>query len=373
MMNLSVKQGILIIITFVLLPYLIVSFYFYLTTAKGCLPDTDYVVCNPNVPNDHFSDAKLFSSFNEQESSREPIVKEMNSIVKIESPDELPQSVIGRIKTFVFFVGYGRSGHSIIGSLMDSHPHMVISHEYDLFTKLSDGSLAANKTAIFNALWNNSRQTIISGLRAKSTKYKGYTLFVDGLYQGKYVDHIDVIGDKKGGTTSDLLAHNHERWLQSFNIVKSLNLSMKVINVIRNPYDNIATMAMYRATGKTKFGKLKQSNETFKVKSKIIKYYINFYFDLHKATESAIKTYNLDVIEIHGRDFILNPKGTLLKLCSSLGVTCYDNYLKICNDNIYKRESRTRHMLEWTEEQLNSIQRNIDEHSNLKGYNFYSI
>ena len=172
---------------------------------------------------------------------------------------------------------------------MDSHPHMVVSHEYDLFTKLSDGSLAPNKTAIFNALWNNSRQTIISGLRAKSTKYKGYTLFVDGLYQGKYVDHIDVIGDKKGGMTSDLLAHNHERWLQSFNIVKSLNLSMKVINVIRNPYDNIATMALCRVTDKKKFGKFKQSNETFKVKSKVVEDRIRYYFDLHKATESAIK------------------------------------------------------------------------------------
>ena len=227
--------------------------------------------------NDHFSDAKLLPSSNEQESSREPIVKETKSIVEIESPDELPQSVSDHIKTFVFFGGYGCSGHSIVGSLMDSHPHMVVSHEYDLFTELSDGSLAPNKTAIFNALWNNSRQTIINELRAKSTNYKGYTLFVDGLYQGKYVDHIDVIGDKKGGMTSDLLAHYHERWLQSFNIVKSLNLSMKVINVIRNPYDNIATMALCRVTDKKKFGKFKQSNETFKVKLNIILIFILTY------------------------------------------------------------------------------------------------
>ena len=427
-MNQSVKQGILIIITILLIASLITLFYFYLTTTKGYFADTEYVISHPKAPNDRFSDAeplltetvidikssppltsssdtksppsstasmehfgddksltpvvlsddnktsynKLPSS-NKQESSLEPTVKEMNNIVKVESPNELPQSVTDHIKTFVLFVGHGRSGHSIIGSLMDSHPHMVVSHEYDLFTKLSHGSLAPDKIAIFNALWKNTRQTIISGLRAKSTDYKGYTLFVDGLYQGKYVDHIDVIGDKKGGTTSELLAYNHEMWLQSFNIVKSLNLPIKVVYVIRNPYDNIATMVLCKAINERNLGKFKQSNETIKVKSKIVEDRIRYYFDLHNATVNAIKTYNLDVIEIHSKDFISNPKGTLLKICTNLGVTCNDNYLEICNNNVYKRHSRTRHMLEWTEEQLNMIQQKIDEYSILKGYNFYSM
>ena len=46
------------------------------------------------------------------------------------------------------------------------------------------------------------------GLRAKTTDSKGYTLFVDGLYQGRYVDHIDVIGDKKGLITVKMLLEN---------------------------------------------------------------------------------------------------------------------------------------------------------------------
>ena len=112
-------------------------------------------------------------------------MKKLNNIIKVVSPDKLPQSIIDRVKTFVFFVGHSRSGHSIVGSLMDSHPHMVISHEYDLFNKLSGKSpLALNKPTIFNALWKSTKQTIINGFRAKSTNYKGYTLFVDGLYQG---------------------------------------------------------------------------------------------------------------------------------------------------------------------------------------------
>ena len=65
---------------------------------------------------------------------------------------QVPQSVIDRVKTFIFFVGHPCSGHSIVGSLIDSHPHMVISHEYTLFQKLSTGALAPTKPEIFNAL-----------------------------------------------------------------------------------------------------------------------------------------------------------------------------------------------------------------------------
>ena len=42
----------------------------------------------------------------------------------------LTQGVINHIKKFILFIGYPRSGHSIMGSLMDAHPHMVIAYEF---------------------------------------------------------------------------------------------------------------------------------------------------------------------------------------------------------------------------------------------------
>lgn len=365
------------------------------------LPSTITFTNNESVPAEHFRDDKLstpvlssdgipssiassdkLSSFgsnkhfsNNKSSSLHEFSQQAkaNSAVKIEIPDKLPQSVINHIKTFVFFVGHARSGHSIVASLMDSHPHMVISHEYDLFTKLSRGSIAPNRITIFNALWQSTKQTIINGSRARSTNYKGYTLFVDGLYQGKYVNHIDVIGDKKGGSTTNLLANHQQSWLKSFNVLKSFNLSMKVVHVVRNPYDSIATFVLYIATGEYSFGKFRQSNKTIKVDSTLVNKHIQTYFVLQKAIVEATKTYNLDVIEIHGKDLLSDPKGTLLKICRSLGVTCSDKYLEICNNKLYKSESKTRHMLEWTEEQLKMIQQNIDKYSNLKDYNFHSM
>lgn len=41
----------------------------------------------------------------------------------VETPD------LSKIHTFVLFVGYPRSGHSLIGSIMDAHPNVIIAHE----------------------------------------------------------------------------------------------------------------------------------------------------------------------------------------------------------------------------------------------------
>ena len=89
---------------------------------------------------------------------------------QLKSQFALPRYVIDHVKTFVFFLGHGHSGHSIVASLMDSHPHMVASHELDLFTKLSKGIIAPNKTKIFNAIWGNTVQTIIDRVRARNGK-----------------------------------------------------------------------------------------------------------------------------------------------------------------------------------------------------------
>ena len=280
----------------------------------------------------------------------------------------LPQFVIDHIKTFVFFLGHGHSGHSIVGSLMDAHPHMVISHELDVFTKLYMRTLKPTKQDIFNAVWNNTMQTIINGYRANPVK--GYDMVMGGLYQGKYVDHIDVIGDKKGGVTAHLLLTQPEKWSDAYNILKSLNVTLKVIQVFRNPYDNIATSVLLQHSGLQTFASIKQSNVTRKLSPSEIDIYIKNYFLHHNTIVNAKEMYNLDIVEIHGKDLISDPRATLLKLCNHLGVHCSNNYLEICSKKVFKTESKTRQLINWTNEQLKTIQQNIDKYSNLQGYSF---
>ena len=289
------------------------------------------------------------------------------SLGRSEGSPKLSQFIIDHVKTFIFFVGFAHSGHSIVGSLLDSHPHIVISHELDLLTLLSYQKITPTKQAIFNAIWKNTKQTIISGIRSRNTK--GYNLLVDGLYQGKYIDYIDVIGDKKGGSTTALLMGNCKKWSSAYDALKSLNLTLKVILVLRNPYDVIASTLLLKIY-KKQFRSIKQLNFTKKISPDKINLEIQRYFQRHDAIVKAKKTYNLDMIEIYGKDLVSDPRGTLLNLCNYLGVNCPNNYLDMCESKIYKDESRTRRFIEWPDEQLKVIQQKIENYDNLKCFTF---
>src|SRR6056297_1246638 len=46
---------------------------------------------------------------------------------------------LGAVEAFVQFVGFPRSGHSLIGSVLDAHPHAIISHELDTMGLIKKG------------------------------------------------------------------------------------------------------------------------------------------------------------------------------------------------------------------------------------------
>ena len=64
------------------------------------------------------------------------------------------------------------------------------------------------------------------------------------------IAHFQVIGDKKGGVTSDILKNEH-RMADLEDIEAIVGVPIKFVHVIRNPFDNIAT-ALLRAMNKRK-------------------------------------------------------------------------------------------------------------------------
>ena len=126
----------------------------------------------------------------------------------------MTKDVIEGIEKFVMFIGYPKSGHSIVGSLMDAHPHMVIANEFLLlrnwkyFSDRQKESGEANpfyqhKSYLFNILYRRSYWDTIDGFRSEKNTKKNYTLSMDSsLWQGKFDKYISVIGDKSGGVIS---------------------------------------------------------------------------------------------------------------------------------------------------------------------------
>ena len=287
----------------------------------------------------------------------------------------LSSSDVERVETFIFFLGHSRSGHSIVGSILDAHPHVILAHEAKLFIALSvDLSSRTlrynNKSVIFNALWNNSFHSSTTGLRTREENAlkKGYSLSIDGLYQGTFVPPIQVIGDKSGGKTTALFMTKPLMWDQVFFKLKSvLNIPIKVIQVIRNPYDNIATSVLYKSKG-LQVTTVKQSNISVEVDDSVMRRCINRYFDFYKAVLLLKYKYNLNVLEVHGKDLIENPKVTILSMCSFLGLSCSDDYLETCSSKLFKTESKTRYKLAWTKELISVVQDSIMNFKSLKRY-----
>ena len=117
---------------------------------------------------------------------------------------------------------------------------------------------------------------------------------------------------------------------------------------------------------------MKQSNESYEIDVNVTKHDINDYFDKFKAVQQIKHKYNLNILEVHGKDLIENPKATILSMCSFLGVSCSDDYLEICSNKLFKTESKTRHKLAWTKELISAVQDSIMNFDGLKRYSFNS-
>jgi len=129
---------------------------------------------------------------------------------------------------------------------------------------------------------------ITDGLRTDEADDKGYTLAIDNLYQGAYQSYIDVIGDKRGGLTSGMYMKDPDTFESTFRELKSIvNLPMKVIHVIRNPYDNIATSVMFaykKLEHVKKITTLKESDNEQPIKPKLVDKFIVSHFKMYQAT-----------------------------------------------------------------------------------------
>lgn len=84
------------------------------------------------------------------------------------------------------FIGYPRSGHTLVRSLLDAHPNVIIANELDVISKWQLWSTAdKNKYFLFNQLYLNSVKM--------ATVQHRYSYSVQGQWQGKYNNNILVI------------------------------------------------------------------------------------------------------------------------------------------------------------------------------------
>lgn len=118
------------------------------------------------------------------------------------------------VETFMLFVGHPRSGHSLVAAILDSHPEIVISDEFNLLYKFDSFFMDPSQTnderklRIFYDIHTRSRRQAMFGSRSSICNSSvSYCYNIKGGWQGDCKSKLKVIGDKKASVTTARLHH----------------------------------------------------------------------------------------------------------------------------------------------------------------------
>ena len=284
----------------------------------------------------------------------------------------LSEEAINSVEKFVFFVGYGRSGHSIIASMMDAHPNMIIANEFYLFDKWArQVKSVRDRAKLFNELYRNSYKSAHAknGWRTVQKDQKGYTLELAGAWQGKF-EQLQVIGDKTAGDTAIKGHLSPAKFKKMYKELQStVQVPIQVIHIVRNPYDMIATVALYNASNKPEV-KVKASKEHKFNRPGYLRNAARSIFAKADGVMQIINSCHPKLLEIHSEEFVQDPKEVIQQICRFLEVECSEDYLQKCYDKAFKTLSRSRDVVEWPPDLVATVQREIETYRFFQMYSF---
>jgi hypothetical protein len=243
-----------------------------------------------------------------------------------------------RVAAFCLFVGYPRSGHSIVGALLNAHRDAVIAHEL----KASDLILAGcSRDDLYARILSRAYWFHLRGNRAN------YEYHVPNQWQGRFAT-LRVIGDKRGGLVSRTL-DEHPDFLERVRAL--VGVPLRLVHVVRNPFDNISAIAV--SDGRP----LAES--------------VEYYFGHCRAT-ARLDTLARpgEVFSFRHEDMVRAPVATLSALCGFLGLEPYPSYLEDCARVVFPKPTHTRRKVDWPDALVREVERRARAYPFLDGYRF---
>lgn len=243
------------------------------------------------------------------------------------------------VERYVMFLGYPRSGHSLVGALLNAHPEAVIAHELDA---LEHVGLGIGRERLYEMLLERDRWFTEQG-----SKWFGYDYRVPGQWQGRY-QRLRVIGDKKGGKAA---IHLRDRPGLLDELRRVVGVPLRIIHVVRNPYDNIATLT-------TRSGQpLDQSIEDYFMLCSVV----------HGVLEHGP---DAEFLTIRHEQFVADPCTGLRRLGRFIGLQMTDDYIRACASIVFPSPSQSRHKVLWSHEQISRVADELKRYAHLGGYAF---
>lgn len=253
------------------------------------------------------------------------------------------RGMFDHVEGYCMFVGYPRSGHSLVGSLLDAHPDVVLAHELDALAYLTAGF---GRNQIYWLILKRDREFTKTG-RTHATRGRNRTTFsytVPNQWQGRF-ERLRVIGDKKGAASVRRL--RDDPYLLD-RLANTVGVGVHLIHVVRNPFDNIATMSLRGGRTLTEC--------------------MDDYF-LMCATVAGIKRRSdFSMLDVRLEELIEDPEGTLAELCRFVGVDPNPSFISDCRKVVSPSPHRSRYEVPWTPGLIEAAQHRMADFGFLNGY-----
>jgi hypothetical protein len=240
--------------------------------------------------------------------------------------------------TFCLFIGYPRSGHSLVGAMLNAHRQAVISHELNAPVLIENGCTREElfSRIVARAAWFN--------LRGNTSNYRYQ---VPNQWQGRF-QGLKVIGDKRGGAVTRCLAADPD----FLHRVRSLvGVPTRFIHVVRNPFDNISAISI--------------------AERRTLQDSIDYYF-YHCRTTARLDQLcePQEIITIHHEDMIHDPAATLSELCLFLELSLEPGYIADCCRIVFTTPTFTRRRIFWPTACVREVEARLQTHPFLQRYAF---
>ena len=253
------------------------------------------------------------------------------------------REVFDSIERYCMFIGNPRSGHSLVGSLLDAHPEAVISHELDALRYVHAGF---TRDQLYALILEKQRAD------AEAGRWSGvYQYAVPDQWQGRY-SKLRVIGDKKGGRSTRRMLDN-PRLLPK---LRSLTgIPVRFVHIVRNPFDNITTM----------HGKKKD-------RSTLADTLAAYFRQCEGVEQTRRETADGEMLELRHEDLLVDTPAFLRTVCSFVGLEATDDYIASCASILFESPNRSREKGAWTPELIAEVERRMQAFSFLSSYSFES-
>jgi hypothetical protein len=253
--------------------------------------------------------------------------------------------VLWQPERFCAFIGYPRSGHTLVGALLNSHPDIVISHELDAMRFVKRG---VRRSTLFGLIL--ARDAWFTG---QGSEWTGFDYSVEGQWQGR-ARRYRVIGDKRGGHTSLALMEDPD-------LVEALHQTVRmpvaIIHVTRNPFDNIARMA-------------KRSSEQLSPEERLL-HASEIYFEMARVAHEQRDAWEPRWwIDVRHEDFCADPKHWMTELSNFLQIEADSEWLATTVSKVHESPSRSRDLVDWPSGLVDQIHARLDDFIGLRGYRF---